>query len=315
MHDMDVVTAGIPALDGCLAFKRIKAFVTSAGVCSILEHQFRARDGRLVDLSPTHEAVSESGELVTPGVPSTTSDTLNDCPRPAEARDTGDDVVVRFREAVGVGSPDSGLIYLAHGTVENAEKGTVRCRLPVEVASQPGIYLASWGFVREGDLKMTNDAVVCVQRTLFGSASGRREYTQGPPTFAEIRAHLIDSDRAENFLLDDVEFNDDQLAVALVKPVQFFNESLPPIDWSFNTTNFPFQSQWLDAAVGYLLQSAAHNYRRNTNNTRSGGMDRSDKDKEREYLQMAQLLLKEYKDFVLATRIAANARLACGGGI
>ena len=60
--DLNVITPGIPAMDGCPVLTRIKAFICQEGVNVTLEQTFRDRTGNPVDLFTPAE-VSESGSI------------------------------------------------------------------------------------------------------------------------------------------------------------------------------------------------------------------------------------------------------------
>ena len=57
---LNLVTAGIPEIDGCKIFSRAKIFVVSQGVQASLEHTFRNRRGDPVDLSPLLASTGDS---------------------------------------------------------------------------------------------------------------------------------------------------------------------------------------------------------------------------------------------------------------
>ena len=296
IDDLSVVRAGIPMRDGCPVLRRIKAFIAFAGVASMLEHVFRDARGIPIDLRAPEE-VSEPSD----GSEQSAS----------SASESGDAVVLRMQEITALrGQSHTHPIYSVDGEIVDAGEGVVRAALPEEVYKRSAIYMLSWGFVRDGQLRLTNEGLLSVERTLFGiQADG--SIGEGPPTINELRMHLADSDPAENNLLADVEFTDDQIVIALVHPLEYFNEVPPRLRRLYDTHDFPWKHHWLHAAIGHLHEIAATKYRRNALAVNAGGMNINDMQKEPEYLRFAEMRAQEWKDFVRAKKLELTMRDAC----
>jgi hypothetical protein len=293
---IDIVTAGLPEIDDCPVLTRIKAFVVQEGIRATLQHVMRDRQGRVLDLTPVDtEEVSEESEESASASTTTSVDTVK----------------MRVKEFVGDIDGNQVVTHEVSGTIADAATGIVQARLPTLIVSRAGLYQLSWGFYRDSVLKIVNDGLLSVERSLYGNITEAPAHN-GPPTISEIRMQMMDSSPAENLLLDDVEFNDEQIALAITKPIMDFNESLPPLNTLFNTLNFPWRSHWLDATIAYLYRFAAAGYRRNRLATRAGGVDVDDKNKEAEYLRMSQLMLEEWKKFVLMRKTQLNGRAFTG---
>lgn len=293
---LDVIEPGIPVKDGCPVLRRVKAFVSQEGVHATLRYTFRhPKTGLPIDFTTAFvTAVSESVGV--------TSESLE----PVDE----DTVLVKFREFTGVKTSQD-QCYTVEGTIVDPEQGIVDCKIPTAVYAQSGIYTAGWGYVHEGKLKVTQNTILSVERSLFGFDFGSGPRTEGPPTLGEIRMHMMD-DGLENSLLADVEFDDEQILLALVKPIQYFNETNPPLGIRFDTRNFPWKAHWVDAVKGYLLEIAAMNYRRNHLKITAGGKTLDDLDKETEYLREARQLIAEWKDFVLRKKVEINMAQCVG---
>jgi len=293
---LDVIEPGIPVKDGCPVLRRIKAFVSNEGVHATLRYTFRHRQtGLPIDFTTAFvTAVSEPAGV--------TSESLE----PVDA----DTVLVKFREFTG-SSTAADECVTAEGKVVDPENGIVDCKIPVKVFSQSGIYTVGWGYVHDGQLKVTQNSMLSIERSLFGFDDASRYRTEGPPTLGEIRMAMMD-DGLANSLLGDVEFDDEQILLALVKPIQYFNETNPPLSQRWDTRNFPWKAHWVDAIKGYLLEIAAMNYRRERLQVTGGGKTLDDKNKEREYLGEAKQLIAEWKDFVLRKKVELNMA-ACVG--
>ena len=294
--ELDIVRAGVPEEDGCPILTRLKSFVVSEGQQCTLEHQFRDRQGRVLDLGAPTASDSASSSGSDSGEPVASSG----------------DVLLRIKEFSGRRSDSRSGLHCVEGTVHDANDGAVRAELPKAVIDHAGLYWLSWGYSRGGKLLAVNDGLLSVERSLFGLHTKPGDTTLGPPTIQEIRMQMMDSSGAENLLLDEVEFGDDEIALAIQKPVQYFNEVPPPLGFEYTTKDFPFRSHWLDAVAGYLHQFAANHYRRNRLATQSGGITVDDKNKEQSYLQASRLYLEQWYEFVRAKKIELNARQFVG---
>jgi len=133
-------------------------------------------------------------------------------------------------------------------------------------------------------------------------------------TIAEIRLAMRDLSSEDNFLLDDVEFTDTEIAWAMRRPVDQWNETPPPLSGasSYTPNNFPYRYNWVNAVKGELMIVAASNYRRNHLSYQAAGLSVDDKNKFAEYEKIGRALLAEYKDWILTQKKAINFRRAFG---
>lgn len=289
--EFDVVKSEIPEIDGCPLYRSVKAFLVDQGVKAVLEHQLRGRDGLVLNLSslfPSGESESES-----------------------EDAGTGS-IKIRIKEVISTAlSPTTNPLWEVPAWVVDAENGIVRCKLTAPIVELAGIYEVGYGIMDGDDVVAIDSAVMSVESSLFAARTSTILQHKGPPSLLEIRSLMMDRDRADNSLINRVEFSTDQILQALVQPIQYFNDQPPPLG-EFTTRNFPWRSAWQDATIGNLLVMAAHNYRRNTLPYSAGGISIDDKNKEREYLAYAQQLLQGYKDFVLNKKVELNAQLMTG---
>lgn len=288
----NVVRAGTPAIDGCSVLTRLKAFVVAQGVPTTLEYVFRDTAGNPVALvdpadSDVSESASTSGET-------SDSDAVS--------------VTLQISEFTGVGN-GSDCVHTAMGTIVDAATGTVRVTLPCKVYERAGIYTLTWTFLVNEVPLYVSSALLSVERNLLAP---RRHLGEGPPTLQEIRMAIMDSGAAENVLLDRVEFDDEQILLAIVKPLQYFNETNPPIDFIASTHNFPWREHLIIGILAQLHLIAAANYRRNVLMVNTGGLTIADKAKEKEYLTAWKLYDEQWKAFVLSKKCNLNMRAGFG---
>lgn len=294
----NVVRAVIPEMDDCKILTRYKAFLVDQGVCADIEHQFRDRKGNPVDLTPW---LANSTSVSVSGSNSTSSSTP-----PAGT------VKARIKEFLGrTTSACRNPIWDIYGEATDAENGIVRLTLEAGVVERAAIYEVNWAVVDENGRPIILDrSVMSVERSMF-PIDIRHAYTDlGPPTIQEVRMRLMDSSKNENLLLDDVEFKDEQILMAMWEPIQYWNECPPPLRPLYTTRDFPFRGAWISGVAAQLHMLAANHYRRNVFRSASGGT--SDKDKEREYMSEGMRLWEEYKAWVMTKKVELNLKAFSG---
>lgn len=304
VYDIDVIEAGIPVKDGCPVLTRINAFIVPEMTTPTLQHTIRSRDGSPIDLTDQTLLESAASDASLPSTDSASSDGLTEW------------VQVLAREFTGVGASDASAVFAFTGELYDPTNGVIRASLPSDLTAQSGVYTLSFGYYRDSRLRLVNQGLLSVEPNLFGvlhpAGNNLAPHREGCPTIQELRMQMWDSSSAENVLLDDVEFNDEQILLALVKPIQVFNTSLPPLGNLYNTTNFPFRSQWIDATIGYLYQFAAAFYRRNRLQGAASGVNVDDLNKEDVYMRISQKHQQEWKDFVLQKKVEINMQRCVG---
>lgn len=294
MDELNVVQAGIPAKYGCSILTRVKAFVVPQGGHVMLQHQFLDAKGAVVDIAPVTGPATPGDSLSVP--------------------ENKGYVKMRAKEPIATGTdPRTNPFWeITCGEIDPTS-GIVRTSsLPVAMVEYAGIYELAFGlFDKDGHLLLINKGLLSVERSLFPQSLQVALGTCQSLTIQELRGFLMDSAPAENLLLDDVEFGDEQILEALVKPIRYWNETPPPIE-TFNTRTFPYRHHWELGASSILYRIAAAHYRRNKQMMQAGGMAVDDLNREPQYLAEAQRLWKEYADWVLTEKIACNVRKVTG---
>lgn len=285
MSDEPIVETITPERDGCDILNRTNLYTFPLGIVPVIQHVVRDSRGNPIDLTVLDSDESASTNVIP--------------------------VLLRIKEFVAPAGAQNP-VHQYEGTIIDAENGIVQVELDEDAVPRAGIYQTSLALSDSlNRTRFINNPVVWVERSLFVLDSTDTTYNLGPPNLQEVRQALLDHGGAENSLLDDVEFTDDQIAMALTRPVQQWNETPPPIP-NTDTRLFPFREAWLKAVCGYLLVTAAHNYRRNYLNTSVGGINVDDKQKEGQYLQSGMMLLEEWKNFIQNKKIQLNLKYAYG---
>jgi hypothetical protein len=210
-------------------------------------------------------------------------------------------VVLRMKEQLTLGGGKTPV------TVDMAlvtpEIGKVSGELTKQYTKHPGIYYAEVAIVtdeEEPSVILANPFTLIIERSTFGVQT-----QNGPPSIAEIRLHLRDSAPAESYLLDNLMFDDAEIALAITRPVMYWNEIPPPIG-QFNTQNFPFRYHWLEGICANLFMMVAEQYRRNQLDYSAAGVSVNDQNKEMNYERAGQARWQAYREWVRAKKAEIN---------
>jgi hypothetical protein len=278
----NVISAPISQTNGAPLLTRMRAITITQGQCATIEWEMHDRDGNPVDLS----------NCVNTG-------TLQ--------------IVLRLKEqlALGNGRPPAQVI----ATVTNAPTGKVSAQLTQNMVGVPGVYYAEFALVsvpaqeaQEPCVVFSNTFSLVIARSTFDSL-GR---AGGPPSIAEIRLHLRDSAPGESFLLDSLMFDDAEIALAIARPVMYWNEVPPPIDAVYTTQTFPFRYHWLEGIAANLFLMVAEQFRRNQLDYSAGGVAVNDQNKEASYERAGQARWQAYREWVRATKASINLESCYG---
>jgi hypothetical protein len=134
-----------------------------------------------------------------------------------------------------------------------------------------------------------------------------------PINIAEVRLVLRDSVPEANELLLEFEFSDTEIAFCIMRPVEEWNEMLPPVQ-TFTGATFPYRENWRKAAAGYLMRTAARKYLRDDLQYSAGGLSINDKRKWDAYEKLGQTLIDEWRAWAKQEKVRLNS-LKCYGNI
>lgn len=279
----NVVSATVSKVNGAPVTSRMRAVTVNQGQCATIEWQLQDKNGAPIDLTDALPNIPESLQLI-----------------------------FRMKEQIRLGEWENPLELPV--TITNASTGTVAVALtPVSVAA-PGVFYAEIALINPAAQTPGYDCVIfsnmfslIISRSTFSTA-----VPGGPPTIAEIRLHLRDSSPNESFLLDNLMFDDAEIALAIVRPVQYWNEVPPPIDMTFDTHNFPFRYHWLEGICANLFFMVAEQFRRNQLNYNAAGVALDDQNKEMNYERAGQTRWQAYREWVRAKKAEINLEGAYG---
>lgn len=275
----NIVSAPVSETNGQPLLTRMRAVSITQGQCATIEWQMHDKDGIPVDLSGCQVSTPENLFKV----------------------------VLRLKEQLSLGNATG--VRAVDATVTDPATGKVSATLTKNMVGVPGIYYAEMALINvpaqqsnQPCVVFSNTFYLIINRSTFDSTT-----TQGgPPSIAEVRLHLRDSNPGESYLLDRLMFDDAEIALAISRPVQYWNEIPPPLDQVYNTQNFPFRYHWLEGICANLFLMVAEQYRRNQFNYAAGGLTVDDQNKEAAYERAGQTRWQAYREWVRLTKASIN---------
>ena len=107
-------------------------------------------------------------------------------------------------------------------------------------------------------------------------------------------------------------FSDAQIAFAVTRPIDYWNETPPVFNKKYSAADFPYKYHWINATIGELYSMAAQNYLRNSLSYQAHGVAVNDKDKAKHFMQISQEYKAEYKEWVSREKVQLNVNAAYG---
>jgi hypothetical protein len=221
--------------------------------------------------------------------------------------------------------------FLINTPVEilNGEEGQVRLTVTEEQTHDPGLWLGE--FIVTQIAEPTSDASSSSSPMSSSSAPFEPKVIKRFPCYleseqnlehmdasvcgisiAEVRLALRDRCAADNFLLDNVQFTDTEIAWAIRRPVDQWNETPPPLNPIYTPRTFPYRYHWIDAIAAELLVMASHNEERNRLPYTAANLSVDDRDTAQFYLAAARSHRDRWHTWMLRQKKALNMALAYG---
>lgn len=222
-------------------------------------------------------------------------------------------VVLQIKEQIALGNQNP--VQTIDAEIVDADKGKVRVEVPASMVGIPGIYYGEMALVNVETGNESNPRVVV--SNLFYVVISRGTFSSygqagGPPSVAEVRLHLRDSSPGESFLLDHLMFDDAEIALAVARPVMYWNEVPPPLDIVYNTQTFPYRYHWLEGICANLFLMVAEQFRRNQLSYQAAGLAVDDQNKEASYERAGQARWQAYREWVRGTKASINLESCYG---
>ena len=295
---------------------RMRAFTIRGGQQAILRWQLHDAAGNPVDISACAATCSSSesldGSSYLPSEPSQGLLLLpqalalgSECLEPYQLK-------LRIREDLSLGKYPLPKQTEFPATILDAAQGIVQAIMPAQSTNVPGVYFAEWALVGTdtGGIEyvlFSNTCYLYIDRSMWS-----RRGPHGPPSIAEIRLHLRDSNNEESFLLDNLKFDNAEIAHAAAVCVGYWNEQPPDVQ-PFTTQSFPFRFHWIEGICAQLFMMAAEQFRANNLKYSAAGVSVDDQDKEPNYERAAEGRQQVWRDFVRRKKAEINLEAGWGG--
>jgi hypothetical protein len=286
----NVISAPISTVNNAPVYSRMRAVNLTQGQCGAIDWQLHDKDGHPVNLEPC--GLTDGSQSV-----------------------AGADfkIVLRLKEQLSLGNQRPPLEVEA--AVVDASEGRVRAELTKGMTDLAGVYYGEMAMVStqaeaagQPCVVFSNTFSVVINRGTFGPQGEQG----GPPSIAEIRLHLRDSAPGESFLLDNLMFDDAEIASAIARPIMYWNETPPPLGDNYTTQNFPFRYHWLEGICANLFMMVAEQFRRNDFQYAAAGLQVNDQNKSQAYEQAGQARWQAYREWVRVTKATINLESCYG---
>jgi hypothetical protein len=289
----NIITQNDETFYGCIPLDKTNTFVISGGAPASLVYQIRNADGTPVDLSPFF---------------------------PEENPEEGPDgFFIKF----SVADRSSVAKRCEPASIIDLKQGKIQIDLPDYIYEIPCIYIFNVSIGDKTTFPVTGKAkyiapghgVVLVEWTAFMTHLEHcRHRHRIVPSLEDVRRKLDDF-TSKNDLLQQVEFSADDIVNAMIRPVSIFNSTVPKMRrYTYNVTTFPYYDEWVLGTAGELLRISAIHYMRNKLMSQHGGIAGDEKQRDKDYMQLAELYRREYQNWVYNEKDALNSRFDQGFG-
>jgi hypothetical protein len=289
IYDVFTRTAPIAATNSLPILNRTRAIQIGQGQHALIQWQIHDNAGNPIDLTPVVDDQTDFGPIT-----------------------------LRIKEQLALGNARP--VPSIECNITDPLTGMVQAELPTTMTNTPGIYYAEVSIMTTpaafGPNEPSNSPIpifsntfsLIINRSTFGPSGDMG----GPPSIAEIRLHLRDSSPSESYLLEHLMFDDAEIALAIARPVMYWNEIPPPLDTVYNTQNFPFRYHWLEGICANLFMMVAEQFRRNQLSYSAAGINVDDQNKEGSYERAGQARWQAYREWVRATKASINLESCYG---
>ena len=209
---------------------------------------------------------------------------------------TGVRVVVKEMPADHVpwATVDADVTNAAGGVVEVAYAAT-------KLTKRCGIFTAEAQIWEDGVMRKIYPFFLIVNPSLSAAPS----HDMQALSVIEIRMTLRDVDPVSNFLIDELDFKTNEIALMIRRCVDYWNEVPPPVA-VYKATTFPFRYPLSIGVVGELHQMAAVQKMRNNLDYSAGGVTVADTIKWQQYSNLADKYAAQWKQWVKDTKYRMN---------
>jgi hypothetical protein len=196
---------------------------------------------------------------------------------------------------------DNNAWYEEQALIVDAAAGKIRIAYTAHDVRRAGIFTGEAQIWQDGLMKRIFPFFFNVNPSLSGSAGDSLHVL----SVAEIRMTLRDTDPEANTLLDELEYKQEEIMLAIRRCIQYWNEVPPPIG-TYKPTNFPFPYHLSIGVASILYGMATHLKLRNDLDYSAGGVTVKDTMDWPSYREMQDRLWQQWTDWVKATKYRMN---------
>lgn len=170
-----------------------------------------------------------------------------------------------------------------------------------------GVFTAQVEFWHDGAITRVLPYFVTINPNLRASSVDRGLGLSA----AEIRMTIRDVDPEANYLLEELDFSDQEIALAVRRCIDYWNEVPPPVA-TYKATNFPWRYHLTLGVAAVLHQMAANQKMRNDLPYQAGGVTVQDTVKFQQYLDFFNRYWQQWVMWVKHKKYELNVAGAYG---
>ena len=170
-----------------------------------------------------------------------------------------------------------------------------------KLSRRAGIFTAEAQIFQDGLMRKTYPFFLIVNPSLTGQQQDSNQML----SIAEIRMTLRDVDPESNFLLDELDFKTNEIALMIRRAVDYWNETPPPVAY-YSATDFPYRYHLSLGVIGLLHQMASAHKMRNNLDYSAGGVTVADTLKWQQYENIGTRHWDEYRTWVRQMKYQKN---------
>jgi hypothetical protein len=202
--------------------------------------------------------------------------------------------------------------WITDAVVTGAATGMIKIEYTAQDVRRGGVFTAEAQIWQGGLMRRIFPFFFNVNPSESGSPSDSNYVL----SVAEIRMTLRDVDPHQNRLLDELEYSQQEIMLAIRRCVQYWNETPPPVG-TYRATDFPYSYHLSIGVASVLYSMAVHEKLRNDLPYSAGGVTVQDTVKWSQYREMQDRLWQEWASWVKAKKYQKNiegAFMALGSG-
>lgn len=236
---------------------------------------------------------------------------LKDDQTPAVLVDADQTVYLNYADRYGYASPN--LLYEnIEGTIEDEAEGIIKFSLEDSDLEDGGLFVGQITVLDDTTQVSVYQFPCYVEVIRDFRVRNTNSAAVKPLNMADVRLAMRDRCSEDNYLLDNIMYTDHEIAFAMERPLDYWNEQPPDLKICYGPATFPYRYAYLNAIIGELLKIAGLNEKRNNLKYSAAGVSIDDKHRGDFYINASQQYLMEWKEFVRSKKTALNMNMAFG---